>query len=769
VVSRRWNHRGKNQEPLRLALSLRSGFFLSIFVLNLVTVFLAQPVFAAVSGSVKLKVVVGGDHTNPPYEYLENGKPTGFNIDLIRAVAEVEGLDVEIRLGPWSEVRNELEQGKIDVLAGMYYSPERNRRVDFSVPHTQVTSAIFVRKGSNIRSFGEIKGKEIIVQKGDIIHDFLIHERITPHIVTVTDPVDELRLLASGKHDCAFMPSRLQGEYIIKSLGLTNISVINAEQLPLKYCFAVRKGNRELAQRLDEGLNILRTDGRYQQIYTKWFGVYEKRHYTKIILYTVPPLVLLIALFVMSLVWSRTLQVKVRERTEELRRYQGELEAKTESLEAIRSIADKLYYSLDLKTVADQAVYAMMLRGGSPSVALFLVNRETGCLDLLSSQGFSDPLLNASHTIPLRGSLSGLAVDTGRVVVSADMAADARIEPVVRHALITHGYRSVVCVPLLAGERGLGTLNLLYREPCTLTPLVEQELQVIGQTIGLAVSHAVNLARLQEEMAVRSRTEEALHVLNADLEHRVVVRTAELMEAKERAEAADQLKSAFLATMSHELRTPLNSIIGFTGVILQGMAGPLNDEQKKQMEMVKTSASHLLALINDVLDLSKIEAGQLTLACHDFDMAASLEKVAKSVQPLIDSKALTFVVDITPEVAMIRSDQRRVEQVLLNLLSNAIKFTENGQIALTCRVLKDTVCVSVSDTGIGIKDEDLANLFLPFRQLEAGLSRRFEGTGLGLSICKKLIEHLGGEIQVESVAGKGSTFSFTLPIAGGVA
>ena len=736
-----------------------------ILALNIPTMFFVSPVSTAASGSVRLKIIVGGDHTNPPYEYLENGKPTGFNIELIKAVAEVEGLDLTMRLGPWAEVRDDLGNGKIDALAGMYYSPERNRLVDFSVPHTQVTQAIFVRSGSDIHSFEDVKGKEIIVQKSDIIHDFLIHERITRRIALVTDPVDELRLLASGKHDCAFMPSRLQGEYIIKTQGLTNIRAIDAGQPPLRYCFAVRKGNRELAQRLDEGLNILRANGRYQRIYNKWFGVYEKRTTTKILLYIVPPLVLFISLFVISLIWSRTLQIKVRKRTEELRCYQNELEVKTESLEAIRSIADKLYRSLDPRTVAEHAVNAMMLRGGSPSVAMFLVDSETERLDLLYSRGFSDSLLDASRTIPLQASLSGVALQTGRVVFSADMTTDARLEPAVRNALLSHGYRSVACVPLLAEERVWGVLNLLYRQACTLTPVVEQELLVIGQTVGLAISHAINLSHLRKEMAIRHSAEEALRLLNAELEQRVIERTTELADAKERAEEADRLKSAFLATMSHELRTPLNSIIGFTGIMLQGMAGPLNDEQKKQMQMVKSSAGHLLALINDVLDLSRIEAGQFTLSHHEFDLRASLENVVKTVRPLVDAKGLSLAVEIAPEIAIIRSDQRRVEQILLNLLGNAIKFTEKGQIVITSGIVGDAVRMSVTDTGIGIKDEDQANLFKPFRQLEAGLARRFEGTGLGLSICKKLIEQLGGEIRVESVPGKGSTFSFTLPVA----
>ncbi|HMK56693.1 MAG TPA: MASE1 domain-containing protein [Dissulfurispiraceae bacterium] len=238
----------------------------------------------------------------------------------------------------------------------------------------------------------------------------------------------------------------------------------------------------------------------------------------------------------------------------------------------------------------------------------------------------------------------------------------------------------------------------------------------------------------------------------------------ELERAKERAEAADQLKSAFLATMSHELRTPLNSIIGFTGIILQGLVGPLNDEQKKQMGMVKNSAHHLLTLINDVLDISKIEAGQLTVVPEPFDLRESLNRIVKTVQPLVEAKGLSLGLSVGPDVGMIRSDQRRVEQIMLNLIGNAIKFTERGRVDISGDVNGKAVRIAVSDSGIGIKADDMDALFKPFRQLEHGLTRRYEGTGLGLSICKKLVELLGGEISVSSAVGKGSTFSFTLPI-----
>jgi signal transduction histidine kinase len=241
-------------------------------------------------------------------------------------------------------------------------------------------------------------------------------------------------------------------------------------------------------------------------------------------------------------------------------------------------------------------------------------------------------------------------------------------------------------------------------------------------------------------------------------------KTAELVVAKEHAESADRIKSVFLSTMSHELRTPLNSIIGFTGILLQGFSGPLNEEQNKQLEMVKNSGNHLLSLINDVLDISKIEAGQFKTDLSPFEMTKTIEAVVQIVTPLARTKELALHVEMPSQLGVIVSDKRRVEQILLNLLSNAIKFTEKGEVKVECQVSGDQVITRVIDTGIGIKPENIDRIFKPFIQLETGLARRFEGTGLGLSICKKLVELLGGTISVESEFGKGSVFTFTLPL-----
>ena len=241
------------------------------------------------------------------------------------------------------------------------------------------------------------------------------------------------------------------------------------------------------------------------------------------------------------------------------------------------------------------------------------------------------------------------------------------------------------------------------------------------------------------------------------------------------AEAADRIKSAFLATMSHELRTPLNSIIGFTGIVLMGKAGPLNAEQNKQLEMVRESARHLLALINDVLDLSKIEAGQIEMRAQPFHLPASIERVLAMISPLAEKKGLLLASEVTPALGEMVSDQRRVEQILINLLSNAVKFTDRGHVRLTAELLEDfqgssggtpqrAVRIRVADTGIGILPEDMLVLFQPFRQIDSGPTRRVDGTGLGLAISRRLATLLGGDVTAASTWSHGSEFTVILPL-----
>ncbi|NQT63206.1 MAG: HAMP domain-containing protein [Candidatus Marinimicrobia bacterium] len=257
---------------------------------------------------------------------------------------------------------------------------------------------------------------------------------------------------------------------------------------------------------------------------------------------------------------------------------------------------------------------------------------------------------------------------------------------------------------------------------------------------------------------------EKIHDHEQHLEKLVAERTVELEAAKTKAEESDHLKSAFLASMSHELRTPLNSIIGFTGILLQGMAGPLSEEQTKQLSMVKGSASHLLELINDILDISKIESGRVQVYDEAFKIDLLLVMAVSSLRPFAEKKGLRLRHKIESGLPKLYTDKRRLEQVLINLINNAIKFTETGEIIVNCYHKEDLLNIDVIDTGVGIGEKDLETIFETFRQIDTGLDRVKEGSGLGLAISKKLVELLSGTINVVSEPGIGSTFSIVLPL-----
>jgi signal transduction histidine kinase len=217
----------------------------------------------------------------------------------------------------------------------------------------------------------------------------------------------------------------------------------------------------------------------------------------------------------------------------------------------------------------------------------------------------------------------------------------------------------------------------------------------------------------------------------------------------------------FIASMSHELRTPLNSIIGFTGIILQGMSGEINSEQEKQLTLVKNSANHLLALINDIIDISKIEADKVEITIEEFDLSMLAQEIKDSFAVVAGKKGLELLLQ-TPTL-IIKSDRRRTEQILVNFISNAVKFTDKGEIEIKIVKKDKMVEMSVKDKGIGIKKEDMDKLFKTFSRIPVK-DRIIEGTGLGLYLSKKIADLLGGEIKAESEFGKGSVFTLTLPL-----
>jgi signal transduction histidine kinase len=238
----------------------------------------------------------------------------------------------------------------------------------------------------------------------------------------------------------------------------------------------------------------------------------------------------------------------------------------------------------------------------------------------------------------------------------------------------------------------------------------------------------------------------------------------QLLLAKEQAEAGSRAKSQFLANMSHELRTPLNAILGYTELITDSIYGEVPDKIRDVIGRVEHNGRHLLGLINDILDLSKIEAGQLTLMFNDYSMKAVVDTVMSVVESLASEKKLELKATVDPDLPVGRGDEQRITQVLLNLVGNAIKFTNTGEVAVRVSKSDGAFLVSVADTGPGISETEQRSIFEEFRQADSSSTREKGGTGLGLAITKRLVEMHGGRLWVESTPGEGATFSFTLPV-----
>jgi signal transduction histidine kinase len=292
-----------------------------------------------------------------------------------------------------------------------------------------------------------------------------------------------------------------------------------------------------------------------------------------------------------------------------------------------------------------------------------------------------------------------------------------------------------------------------------------------GELVGI-----VTILHDRTEALEKERLYEQLKRASDELEEKVRQATAELVRQNEllrrqhiQLEQASALKSQFLANMSHEFRTPLNAILGYTSMLLQGIAGELAPQQKRNLARVDSNSKHLLSLINDILDISRIEAGKMPLHASEFPIPELVAEVVAELDPIILRSKLKVSTELDPEATVLQSDRQKVKQIVLNLLSNALKFTPEGAITVTSRRRRtdNTVAIAVKDTGIGIAPEDQSTIFEDFRQADSSPTREYGGAGLGLSICRRLASMLGGRITVESKVGSGSTFTLVLPSRAG--
>jgi len=418
---------------------------------------------------------------------------------------------------------------------------------------------------------------------------------------------------------------------------------------------------------------------------------------------------------------------------QELQARTRELARSVEELKALGEVGQAVSSTLDLQKVLTTIVAHAVQLSGTDGGAIYEFDETTQEFQLRATHQTSQELIEA-----LREARIGLGGHTtmGRAALNrvAVQIPDILNEPAYpfRETMERAGYRALLAVPLLREDRIIGALIVRRRAPGQFPKETADLLQTFATQSVLAIQNA----RLFREIEDKSR----------------------------QLEAASRHKSQFLANMSHELRTPLNAILGYTELILDNIYGEVPGKIRDILERLGKSGRHLLGLINDVLDLSKIEAGQLTLSLTDYSMKEVVQMVITAVESLAAEKSLALKVALPPDLPLGRGDERRLTQVLLNLVGNAIKFTAVGEVRVEVRASDGAFLVSVADTGPGIAEADQQKIFEEFQQVDSSSTRQKGGTGLGLAIAKKIIELHAGHIGVESSLGKGSTFWFSLPI-----
>lgn len=442
--------------------------------------------------------------------------------------------------------------------------------------------------------------------------------------------------------------------------------------------------------------------------------------------------------------------------TEDLKEEKTELlhalETKVKEFTILHQIAQTGTEMLALEQVLNNALERVKRLMGIESGAILLANEQRGEVSAASCGGISNRFLEKLKKLPTDSSITGRLILSGMPVVIEDTA---KYPQLADNLVREEGLKSVAAVPLRSSGRVIGTLIIASRK---LHSFNSGEIHLLN-TIGEGLGPALKNAELYEALREKNRQ---LGEQNQELRSR----QRELLEKTREVEQSSQLKSEFLANMSHELRTPLNSIIGFSELMLDQVPGPVNKKQRQCLEDILSSGRHLLGLIDQVLDLSKIESGRTELRLAGVALPELIESLKNTMLPILKPKRQGLTTRIEKGLPPVYADKAKLRQVFLNLLSNSSRFTpEGGRIEIEA-VKNGTHCrVSVTDNGIGIKKEDQKRIFEPFCQLDAPTPGGSGGTGLGLVVVKQIVEKHGGRVWVESQCGKGSRFSFTLPLS----
>jgi PAS domain S-box-containing protein len=443
----------------------------------------------------------------------------------------------------------------------------------------------------------------------------------------------------------------------------------------------------------------------------------------------------------------------------ERRQVEEALERRASQLTMVNKIGEQIAGAIELKRLLESAAQLIQKNFGYYHVALFIPDWSRGELEMRAASGSFSELFPRNHHLKFGQGLVGWCANNRLTLLVNDVRLDPRYTNLYPDRILT---RAELAVPILAGDRLLGVLDIQSPQVNAFDDNDVRVMKTVADQIAVAMENARLYEEVRRQLDDRERLFKAVDGARSELEKRA----RELEEVNNRLRELDRLKSQFLANISHELRTPLNSIIGFSEVLADGIAGPLNEQQNEFILDILASGRHQLALISDLLDFSRIESGHLQLVPSWFSIQSLFDDLRVTLTPLVEKNSQTLAFHDEGSLPLIYADRLRIRQVFINLLGNANKFTPpGGCITMSSQATEPGwLLFQVTDTGIGIRSEDQDLIFEEFRQVDGSMTREVPGTGLGLTITRRLVELHGGRIWVESELSRGSTFSVLLPI-----
>ncbi|MBA4366883.1 MAG: histidine kinase [Desulfobacterium sp.] len=769
---------------------------------------------AGVTGSEKKQIIVGGEINYPPYSYIDRkGEQTGFSVELTKAIARVMGIDVQIRLTSWPEARKALDEGRVDIILGMFYSEDRAKIYDFSPPFSINSDSIFARRNSPaVKSIEDLRNREIIVMRGEVMHDYIIKHHLSDRLLLTDTPDEALRLLASGKGDYALV-AQMPGFYWIKELKLTNINTVGPPLEPFKNCFVVKKGNTVLLSRFVEGLNILNQTGEHRIFYEKWLGVLEPvgTNYKNFVKYAAAVIVPLLILLAGSLLWTRTLRIMVAQRTKELQKSE-------ESLSRAVNAGNVGIWDWDLRTgqiffspqwkkqigfedheIAgryeewesrlhpnDLAATVAVLKASlappwHPYNVEFRMRHKDGSFRWILSMG---ALEFDEQNQPVRMMGSHIDITERKKTEEALWESNEMFSLFMQHSPIYIYIKEVTptqSIVLQASDNFQVMIGMTGREIVgkNMAELFSPEFAAKITADDWAVVSNGEVLKLDEELNGRSYSTIKFPLVREDknlLAGYTIDITDRKLAEEERKKLQDQLQQAqrmesvgrLAGGVAHDFNNMLSIILGYADMSLDALQP--SDPLRENIQEIISAGQRSVNVVRQLLAFARKQ----TVAPKILDLKDSVEDILKMLRRLI-GEDIDLLWKPASDLWLVKMDLSQIDQLLANLVINARDAIKDvGKITIeTANVAFDMsyceshrdflpgeyVQLTVSDDGCGMDKEILANIFEPFfTTKELG-----KGTGLGLATVYGIVKQNNGFIKVDSEPGKGSTFRIYLP------